>query len=196
MIKMVNGSSRYGGLAGALIVAAAISLTASVLVAQHLYLNYSLNNNYISDLGVGSTAPIFNTTIIFFGALLVLAALVMLMSRQRYRALAFLVAGIGGMCVGLFPETTGLPHIIAATVAFGSVSVSALGFTKVFKGKAVYYTLASGILGLAIILLFIPQLLGVRINIGLGKGGFEEILFYNEVIWALVVGASILLKRI
>ncbi|HVC57964.1 MAG TPA: DUF998 domain-containing protein [Candidatus Acidoferrales bacterium] len=191
-----SAAAHYGRIGGALIIAAVLQLVVSVLVAQHIYPNYSLQNNYISDLGVGSTAWLFNTSIITFGIILVLSGLLIYKSGLKYRAIAFIVAGIGGMCVGLFPETTGLPHVIAATIAFGGVAVSAICFIRVFKGTLRYYTLISGLLGIAILALFILGLLGIHVNTGLGKGGFEEILFYNEVLWALVTGISIVSRRI
>ncbi|HUY70491.1 MAG TPA: DUF998 domain-containing protein [Candidatus Baltobacteraceae bacterium] len=191
-----SANAHYGRIGGALIIFAAFQLVASVLVAQHIYPNYSLQNNYISDLGVGSTAALFNTSIIAFGIILIVSGILILKSGRKYRAIAFIVAGIGGMCVGLFPETTGLPHIIAATIAFGGVAVSAICFTKVFRGAARYYSLISGLLGIAILALFILGLLGIHISTGLGKGGFEEILFYNEVLWALVTGISMVTRRI
>ena len=187
----------YNKIAAALIMVAAAELVASILVAQHLYPGYSLNNNYISDLGVGSTAGLFNTAVAGFGIMLAVSALFIYLSGRPFRAFGFLVAGIGGFGVGAFPESTGLPHIISATVVFGSVAVMALLYIRVFKGPVRLYTAASGLLGIGILALFILGLVaGVHLNIGLGKGGFEEILFYNELLWAFVTGTLMVLRRI
>ncbi|MDE1810730.1 MAG: DUF998 domain-containing protein [Candidatus Micrarchaeota archaeon] len=184
-------------IAAALIMAAALELVACIIVAQHLYPGYSLNNNYISDLGVGNTASLFNTGVAGFGIMLAVSSLFLYLSGRHLRALGFLIAGIGGFGVGAFPESTGLPHVISATVVFGSVAVMALLYMKVFKGPIRYYTWASGLLGIGILALFILGLVaGVHLNIGLGKGGFEEILFYNELLWAFVTGTLMMLKRI
>lgn len=97
----------YGRIGGMLIVIAAIELVLSVIIAQSLYPNYSLSNNYISDLGVGATAAIFNTSIQLFGVLLILASyLIYSAGEHRYVALAFAIAAVGGIGVGAFPETT------------------------------------------------------------------------------------------
>jgi len=190
-------AAQYNRIAATLIMAAAIELVASILVAQHLYPGYSLNNNYISDLGVGGTAALFNTALAVFGIMLAASSLFIHLSGRTLRALGFLIAGIGGFGVGAFPETTGLPHIISATVVFGSVAVMALLYIRVFKGPIRYYTAASGLLGMGILALFILGLAAnIHLNIGLGHGGFEEILFYNELLWAFVTGTLMLLRRI
>ena len=167
----------HGRMAGALIVAAALELVISVIIAQHIYPGYSLSNNYISDLGVGATAAIFNTSMQAFGALLILAAYLLYgTGSHKYVALAFAVAAVGGIGVGTFPETTGLPHIISATVVFGTVTVMALGFFRVFRGRLAGYSLAAGMLGAVVFVLFALSLAGVRLSLGIGAGGVEEIL--------------------
>jgi len=180
-----------------LIVIAALELVLSVIIAQHLYPGYSLSNNYISDLGVGATAAIFNTSIQAFGVLLLLAAcLIYSAGAHRYVALAFVIAALGGIGVGTFPETTGLLHVISATVVFGTVAVMALGFCRILGGRLAGYSLAAGLLGVAVFVLFALSLLGIRVNFGLGAGGIEEILFYDELAWAVMVGAGFSKGRI
>ena len=46
-----------------------------VLIAEAIYPNYSVANNYISDLGVGSTAYIFNTSIILLGIAIIISGI-------------------------------------------------------------------------------------------------------------------------
>lgn len=183
-------------IAGLLITVAAVELVFFVLLAQHFYPNYSLKNNYISDLGVGSTAHIFNPAIIFFGIVLLGSSYFVRRTGHRLAALAFLLIGIGGIGVGTFPETTGLPHIISALVTFGMVGVAALGFSRIFKGKLAYYSGVAGIFALLILVIFGFNLAGAHLSTGLGKGGIEELLFYDELVWASVVGVSFILKRI
>ncbi|HVA82938.1 MAG TPA: DUF998 domain-containing protein [Candidatus Aquilonibacter sp.] len=188
---------KYTRVAGALIGLAAIEIIFFVLLAQHLYPNYSLNNNYISDLGVGSTAIIFNTAIQAFGVIILIAAYLLYRSNRKYIALGFAIAAAGAIGVGTFPETTGALHIISAMITFGTIGIAALGFVRVFKRPIVYYTIAVGILSLFIVLLSFLNMTGHTVAIGgFGHGGIEEILFYNEIIWALVVGFCFYTKRI
>ncbi len=46
-----------------------------MLIAEAIYPGYSVSRNYISDLGVGPTAVLFNSSIIIMGLLLVIAAI-------------------------------------------------------------------------------------------------------------------------
>lgn len=189
--------SNLGRLAGAVIMIAATELVFSVILAQHLYPGYNLNTNYISDLGVGSVAWLFNPAIIVFGALLILGALLLWKGgKHKLAAMGFIIVGIGGMGVGAFPETTGIYHIISADITFGAVSVLAIGFSRIFKGKLSYYSLVAGILAILVVALFGVTLVGLKVSTGLGHGGVEEILFYDELIWAFVVGTCFIKKII
>ncbi|MDE1828107.1 MAG: DUF998 domain-containing protein [Candidatus Micrarchaeota archaeon] len=187
---------KFSRNAGMTLMLAAAELVFFVLLAQHFYPNYSLNNNYISDLGVGATSAIFNPAIQLFGLLVIAASYLLFKSGRKYSALGFFIAAIGGIGVGTFPETTGAPHIISALIVFGSISVLALCFTKVFKRPLSYYSLATGLLSLLVLLLSVMNMIGLHVNLPLGHGGIEEILFYTELIWAFVVGISLVRGRI
>lgn len=190
---MKNKSSDWEKIAGMLIIIASIELVAFILIAQHLYPNYSLANNYISDLGVGSTAPIFNSAVSLFGLIIIAAsALIWKGGRHRYAAIMFFLSGIGGLGVGLFPETTGIYHLAFAGLVFGGVAVNAIIFYRIFNGRLAYYSLIVGLI--AIFILFLSPLL--NINLGLGHGGAEELLFYEEIIWVCVVGICFISKKI
>ncbi len=54
-------------ISGLVLFAGAAQFFLLVLIAEALYPHYSVANNYISDLGVGSTAYIFNTSIVLLG---------------------------------------------------------------------------------------------------------------------------------
>lgn len=184
-----SDSSVFGGI---LLIIACIEIVAFILIAQHLYPNYSLANNYISDLGVGSTSLIFNSAIQLFGILLLFAAyFIYKTGKHNLIAASFAIIGLGGIGVGTFPETTGSPHIISAFITFGGTAFAAVGTSRILKGYLSYYSLLSGLLGIGVLALFIVNMAtGLHITFGLGKGGVEEVLFYNELLWALVVGIS------
>ncbi|MDE1869082.1 MAG: DUF998 domain-containing protein [Candidatus Micrarchaeota archaeon] len=189
---MANHRSERNEIAGTILALAAIIIVASVISAQLRYPGYNLENNYISDLGVGSTAPIFNTAMVIFGLLVVSASVFLHIARYRHVALAITLIGIGGIGVGVFPETTGIYHIISATVTFLSAAVAALFFYRIYEKPLAYYSLVAGLVGVSVVILFVVNLaLGTSFTFGIGKGGIEEILFYNEIIWAFVAGYKI-----
>lgn len=57
-----------GKIAGALIFVGAVQFILCMIMAECLYPKYSVSENYISDLGVGATAPIFNISVFLLGA--------------------------------------------------------------------------------------------------------------------------------
>ncbi|MHB1830391.1 MAG: DUF998 domain-containing protein [Candidatus Micrarchaeaceae archaeon] len=197
MAKRQIQTKGYGRIGGMLMLIAAVELLLFVLLAQHIYLNYSLSSNYISDLGVGSTAIIFNTSMELFGLLLVASSYFMHRAGYLYPSIALLIAGIGGFCVGIFPETAGILHIVSAVTAFGAVAIASISFSRAFKSYLSYYSAAAGLLALSILALFALNLsTGSSITFGFGSGGIEEILFYDEFIWASITGLFFAANRV
>lgn len=179
----------YGRIGGMLMLIAAVELLLFVLLAQHIYPNYSLSSNYISDLGVGSTAIILNTSMELFGLMLMASSYFMHKAGYLFPSIALLVAGAGGFCVGIFPETAGALHIVSAVTAFGAVAIASISFSRSFSKYLSYYSAAAGLLALSILALFALNLsTGSSMTFGFGSGGIEEILFYDELIWASVTG--------
>ncbi|MFI5412937.1 MAG: DUF998 domain-containing protein, partial [Candidatus Micrarchaeales archaeon] len=176
----------------------AIEIVSMVLYAQSMYPGYNLNSNYISDLGVGATSVIFNPAMIAFGILLVVAACFILTEgKHRFVALGFLISGVAGMGVGSFPETSGMPHIVFADLVFGTIAIMAVCFYFLLKGKLRIYSLIAGIFALLIVISFALILsAGLTIIPGLGHGTIEELLFYDELIWAFVIGICFMTKRV
>lgn len=168
---------------------AAIGILLSVLLAQHMYPDYSLSSNYISDLSIGSTAIIFNTAMELFGLMLMASSYFMHKAGYLYPSIALLAAGVGGFCIGIFPETAGTLHIASAAVAFGAVAMASISFSRSFSKYLSYYSAAAGLLALSVLALFALNLsTGSSMTFGFGSGGIEEILFYDELIWASVTG--------
>ena len=186
-----------GMVGGILILTAVLQLLFFILLAQHLYPNYNLSSNYISDLGVGSTAVIFNTSVELFGLLLMASSYFIHKAGYSYPSLTFMMAGMGGLCVGIFTETAGALHLIAAAIAFGAVAMAAFVFFRILNGYLSYYSLASGLLALsALALLAFNLSAGTNAAFGLASGGLEETLFYGEAAWAVVIGFCFATKRI
>src|SRR2546428_878171 len=101
---------------------AVIGLTVSEAVySEASPTGYSISQNYISDLGVGPAALIFNPSIILVGVL-VLATAWFLWRAVGDRILSIVVAlaGPGAIAVGVLPEALGVVHELVApwTVIF------------------------------------------------------------------------------
>ena len=185
--------TRLGAL---LLLVAVAEFSLAMLWAQAVYPGYSLQTNYISDLGVGSTALIFNVGVVIFGLLVAAGAVVGLEGfpeRVQLPAAGLLLfAGIGAVFVGLEPETTGAPHLFAAGVAFGLGAVVALlvGADLWAEGRQALgaFGVAVGLLGIVALVVLAP--LGVGALIGVGT--VERLIAYPELLWLFVTGAVLL----
>jgi len=93
--------------AGALVFVGGAQFMLGMLVAEALYPGYSISQNYISDLGVGPSASIFNSSVFLLG-LMVLVGTYFLQRSFRNRLVTGLLvlAGVGAMVWECFPRTT------------------------------------------------------------------------------------------
>jgi len=174
-------------LAGALLFLGTAWFLMGIVVAEALYPGYH-GTQMISDLGVGSTAPVYNSSIIVFGIMLIAAAYLLRKEGTDiwFSALIVLV-GIGAIGVGIFPENTGTPHVIAAMIVFICGGVIAIMSFRVFPAPWAWFSGALGTITLAAIIL-----LGSKCYLGLGAGGMERMIAYPLILWALGSGAFLM----
>lgn len=152
-----------------------------MIVAEAVYPGYSISHNYISDLGVGKTAIIFNGSIIFMGILVLIGAI--LLGPSYY---IIIVIGLFSALVGVFPETTGIPHSISALIVFLFGGIAAIYYSVREK---FYIWSVLGIVSLIALVLYVTKHYA-----GLGYGGMERMIVYPELLWGLSF-ASYLIKR-
>lgn len=128
-----------------------------MFISETLYPNYSVKFNYISDLGVGRTAIIFNSSIIVLGILLMVSAVLL----RKLFSFAVFLAGLGAMFVGIFPETTGAPHLISALIAFlfGGIGAILSGLTLA-HGAVKYFWVILGLMTLSSLVLYVTSYYG------------------------------------
>ncbi len=177
-------------LAGALIFIGAFWSLMGIVVSEVLYPSYHVTQ-FISDLGVGSTALIFNSSVVVFGILLIVAAYLLLKAGTDiwFTSMMALI-GIGEVCVGIFPEDTGTPHLIAAAIVFLIGGILAIVSFRVFPVPWAWISGALGIITLAAIIL-----LGTKNYVGLGVGGMERIIAYPLYLWAFGSGAFLMTPK-
>ncbi|MEM1537765.1 MAG: DUF998 domain-containing protein [Candidatus Nezhaarchaeales archaeon] len=172
-----------GRIAGALIFVGVAQFILSMLIAECLYPNYSVSENYISDLGrlSAASAPIFNSSIVILGLTVVTGAYFL---REVVRSKAFLglliLCGVGVMGVGIFPEDFGVIHFIASLTAFLFGALSAIASYRFQKPLLSYFAVVLGVTSLTALILF-----GLGAYLGLGKGGMERMIAYPVLLWAL-----------
>lgn len=196
---LVHRSVRSGAV---LLVVGALQFIVAMAVVQNQYPGYSLSGNYISDLG-GAHSPwalVFDGSVIvlgvcaIFGALLIWGAFDPRPARGAGLGF-FLLAGVGAIGVGIFPETTpvlnGGMHEIVSFIAFAGsgLGLTVLSFAMTPGPRWRFsrpFTLALGLVTLAAIVLF-----ATHIYLGLGPGGMERVVVAPVLLWAIVEGAHI-----
>jgi hypothetical membrane protein len=176
--------------AGALIFIGTVWFLMGIIVCEALYPGYHVTQ-MISDLGVGTTAPLYNASIIVFGILLIAAAyLLRKEGTDPIFSVLLALVGIGAVGVGIFPENTGTPHIIAALTVFVIGGVCAIISFRIFPAPWAWFSGALGVITLVALVL-----LGAKLYFGLGPGGMERMVAYPVLFWALASGAVLMVPE-
>ena len=82
-----------------------LAISHLMLICEALYPGYSISENMISDLGIGSTAGLFNSSIIVLGLLIILSAISFhSFHKNKIFTILMILTGTGAMGVGIFPE--------------------------------------------------------------------------------------------
>jgi hypothetical membrane protein len=185
-------------VAGSLFLLGSTQYVLALIIAESIYPDYSISLNYISDLGSWGTpsAPIFNTSSIFFG-LTVIVGSYLLFKHYKYRTFCFLfaLAGLGIFGVGVFPEdivVLGFSyfHHIFATFAFAAGGLSSILAFKIIKSPAKFFAIALGMLTLlAFAFVLLTKASG---GLGLGVGGMERLIVYPTILFTIGFGGYLL----
>lgn len=222
--SFVEHESRVGGflwLIGTLQFVVAMVITELGFGCSNVGGCYNPWTNPISDLGsagfAGSPAsswptspfwPLFNYSIVVFGALLVVAVfrLTRAFPPSKWTTLGlsiFGLAGFGAAGVGVVAEDTILAvHSAFALVAFAGAGLALLAIAPALTrdprwGRGWWaYTLASGLFSIAVTLAFTigPRVGGFAWAIngsGFGYGGMERLIIVAPLLWLILAGAHI-----
>jgi hypothetical membrane protein len=160
----------------------------AMVIAASLYPGYSISENYISDLGVGTTALLFNSSVFLLGATMVAAAYYV--QRAFGSKLLFILltlTGIGAMGVGLFPENFEVIHFVASLITFLFGGLTTIMSYKLQKAPLSYFSVTLGAISLAALVLF-----GSGTYLGLGKGGMERMIAYPALLWGVGFSTSLM----
>src|SRR5437667_5423634 len=138
---------------------AVIGLTVSEAVySEASPTGYSISQNYISDLGVGPAALVFNPSIILVGVL-VLATAWFLWRAVGDRILSIVVAlaGAGAIVVGVFTEAFGVVHELVSLWTFIFIGLSAILAALIVRPPFRYISVILGLLSLVALGLYIAK---------------------------------------
>jgi len=183
-------------VAGALIFIAVTQFVLGLIASEATYPNYSISDNYISDLGVGPSSIIFNMSVFFMGLLLIVGTYFLQRAFNFKLLTALLVlTAIGAMGVGIFTEDFGPIHSVVSliTFLFGGLSAvysgvySILHKDKLISKPFAIIAIVLGFMSLGALALFIAH-----INLSLGVGGMERMIVYPLLMWGAGFGGILL----
>jgi len=143
--------------------------------------------NAMSDLGVGQTAVLFNSSTVVFGAFILIG---LLLGRRAIGTGLTITLAVYGACVvgvGVFPETTGALHSVIALGMFVFGAVSAIISYRVLRPPLSYASVGLGIIALVALVLALTHN-----YTGIGKGGMERMIVYPLFLWVLGFGGALI----
>ncbi|MCW4052187.1 MAG: DUF998 domain-containing protein [Candidatus Bathyarchaeota archaeon] len=186
-----------GKTAGILFFIASTQFVLGLIVAEALYPGYSTFGNYISDLGVGPSSAIFNSSIFLLG-LLSIAGAYFLPRSISFRALTVLIVlmAIGAMGAGVFTKDFAVIHGSVSSMAFMFAGLSAIVSFRVLRMPLSAMSVILGLMSLGALALFAGGLIttGLFASIeaqdsvfflGIGPGGMERMIIYPALSWLL-----------
>jgi hypothetical membrane protein len=180
----------YRNAAGMTLLVGGGQFLIGLLIAESIYPEYRIPHNYMSDLGVWGTAsaPVFNGSVILLGILGISAGRY-LMRRKEQKMLAWCIAlsALGSLGVGIFPENTGIPHILFALLAFGFGGIAAIVSARFSEKPISYIAIVLG----AVALIFLAGL-GISGYLGYFPGTIERLVLYPVIIWQIGYGGYLL----
>jgi len=175
--------------AGTLLFLGGTQFILAMVIAEAVYPGYSVSGNYISDLGVGPAAGIFNFSIVLLGTAGILASYLIQRASQSIVPALFSIAGAGAVGVGVFPETTGAIHPIVSLIAFLFGGLAAIAAYRFEKSPLNYLSVLLGALALIALALFTSH-----IYLGLGPGGMERMIAYPILLWLIGFGSQLMTR--
>jgi hypothetical membrane protein len=175
-------------LAGAVLCIGNIQFFLVMTIAEALYPGYSISSNFISDLGVGPTGLLFDASIILLGICILVAAILLYHASPWWLFnISLGLTGIAAAGVGIFPETLGVFHIIAAAATFLFGAISAIGSYYVTRAPLSYISLFLGLFSIASFILFAGSMFT-----GIGPGGMERMIAYPIILWGIALGGYLM----
>src|SRR3989449_5450124 len=146
-------------------------------VAESVYPGYSVSINYISALGVGPAALIFDPSIILVGLVVLVTAWFLLRAfKDRLVSIVVALAGVGAIAVGVFTEAFRVIHSLVSLWTFIFIPLSAILAMRIVRPPFQYISVLLGLLSLAALGLYIS-----KTYLGLGPGGMERMIVWPEI---------------
>lgn len=168
----------------------------NVILSEGIQPNYVSSIHYVSTLGTGKTALLYNTSTIILGiSVFVSSLLIRRFNSSRIFFALFLITGLATIGVGVFPENSRPMHGYVTPIALIFGAMAAMFSYKILQRPASYFSVILGAVSLVSGLSFIPYL-GLSVEsrvlfLGLYKGTLERIVIYTNLMWVLILGSQL-----
>ena len=182
-------------VAGTLFFVAVVQFILGLAISEALYSGYSLSGNYVSDLGIGPSAIVFNSSVFLLGLLLAIGTYFMrhLSDFKMLNIFLFLMA-LGAMGVGVFTEDFTIAHAAVALMAFFFSGLSAIESAIVLKKPFSVVSIGLGAMTIGALVLYSSGIItsgslnshvayDSNFYLGLGPGGMERMVIYPALVW-------------
>jgi hypothetical membrane protein len=190
-------------LSGTLYIIGVVQFVLCLIIAEALYEGYNIHDNYVSDLGIGSSSIVFNLSVFLLGLLIFFGTYFLGDSSKirTLRILLFLMA-LGVMGVGVFTKDYTLAHGAVSSAAFFFGGLSAVTSAFVLKRPLSLVSATLGVITLSALVLFS---LGIVMSgsmtstiafdspfyLSLGPGGMERMIIYPAILWLALFGSQL-----
>ncbi len=181
-------------LGGTLLYLGAVQWLLGILLAESWYSGYSSRIDYVSDLGIGPTALIYNVSVFVLGLCMFLAAYYMMSAfESRIQSILLAISGIGAMGVGVFPLTIQPWHSVFTLIAILFGAFAAISSYRIQDAPISYISVVLGSFSLVVSFIFFPYL-GLPVGatdtfLGMAKGSMERWAIYPILAWAIGHGS-------
>jgi hypothetical membrane protein len=177
-------------MAGVFFFIAAVQFILVLLVAEAGYPGYNITKNYVSDLGVGPSSLMFNLSAVLLGVLIIIGTYFLQRGFPIKLLSAFLIiAAIGSIGVGIFPEDKEPVHSIGAALIFLFGGLSTLYSSRLIKRPFSVISILLGVISLSASVFF-----AMNQYLGLGAGGMERLIVYPFLIWTIGFSGYLLIS--
>ena len=196
-----------GKVAGVLFFIAATQFVLCFTIAEALYPGYSVSDNYISDLGIGPSSIVFNSSVFLLGLLLLIGTYFLRqISDFKTVNMLLLLMAVGAMGVGVFTKDFTVAHGAVSSAAFFFAGLSAIASFKVLKKPLSLISVVLGAMTIGALVLFSIGIIASgsftsniaydsNFYLGLGPGGMERMIVYPALMWLAGFGGHLVTKR-
>ena len=182
-------------LGNALLFIAGVQWYFGLLLAESWYPGYSSTIDYVSDLGTGPSAIIYNASVFLLGVCLVLSSYFLYDDfKSRIFTVFLILTGVGCIGLGIFPANMQPMHSFATLTAILFGAFSAIASFRVQRPPLSYLSVVFGLVVLGAVVLFMPYL-GLTVGstetfLGIAKGSMERWAIYPLLVWMIIFASS------